>query len=525
MRIEEEELIPKKKKNSVMTKVIAFLIVITIIVVIAIIVVIMSVKSKEFSVVIDGQITEVSEDTFAFTEDGKIYISIRDIAPYVGYEAHKGEFKIDSEDSDKLYVEAVDETETTSFFLNSKIISKVAPNSNDDYENITIDEPIIKNNDKMYIIDTGFVVAFNSLFHYNREKNQVVIQTLPKLIESYQAKIADYGYESISEDFNNQKALIYGLIVASKKDETNFGVIDIHGNEILRPRYNKIQFVESTKEFIITNSSDKVGIAYSTGKTKIRVEYDDIKVMDSSLGLYLVNSNKKYGVINSSERSIVFIEYDQIGVDVTKFPNDNIKNQFILYDTIIPAKIDGKWRLFNISGNRLTEDEYDSLGYIAENSSSKVDGNTLMIGDTEAIVVGKRDSYGEGEVYGAVDIKGNELIPIVFEKIYSTTEAGNTNYFILHQGKNYSAKEYIDIRKQQLGYTKNEDDKVNTQPTGDQNTTNTVVDNGSGSNNTTVDENVVNNNVTNEVADGNTAQPSAEPTEQNNAIPHEEQQV
>ena len=55
---------------------------------------------------------------------GKIYVSIRDIAQYVGYEAHNGEYKIDVEDTNKMYVEAKDGTETTSFFLNSTTISK-----------------------------------------------------------------------------------------------------------------------------------------------------------------------------------------------------------------------------------------------------------------------------------------------------------------------------------------------------------------------------------------------------------------
>ncbi len=381
-------------------------------------------------------------------------MSIRDIAQFVGYEAHNGEYKVDVEDTNKMYVEATDGSETTSFYLNSTTISKVAPDTNDDYENITISDPVTSINGNMYIVGEGFIVAFNSLMSYNSEENQILIQTLPSLVEQYTALIEQYGYSEISEDFNNQKALIYGLIVASKDTTEKFGVISIDGTEILSPRYNDIQFVESTGEFIITNSSGKVGIAYSSGQTKITVVYDDIKLMDSSLGLYLVESNNKYGVINSSETIIIHIEYDQIGVDTSNFTADNIKNQYILYDTIIPAQINGKWRLFDTEGNRLTEEEYDAVGFVGGKQSNRVGSNALTIGDTETIVVGIDD------MYGGVDVKGNELIPIRFDEIYSLTSAGVTTYYILYNGIEYDAVEYINAMKEIIGGYEEESDEV-----------------------------------------------------------------
>ncbi len=488
MQIEKDIIRQKEKKGAKTATIIGILITITIIAVIAIIFLMLSMRGKKLSVVVDGQIVNVTEDTFIFTEDEKIYVSIKDIAPYVGYEAHNGEYKVDIEDKNKMYVEAIDGTETTSFYLNSTTLSKVEPNTNDDYENVIIKEPVTLVNDKMYVIDQGFILGFNVLMTYNKEKNQITINTLPNLVKYYETNIAEYGYAKISSDFNNQKALIYGLIVASKENTEKFGVIDIQGNEILSPRYNKIEFVESTGEFIITNSSDKVGIAYSDGKAKITVAYDEIKVMDSNLGLYLVNSNKKYGVIDSSERTIIYIEYDQIGIDVSKFPNDNIKNQYILYNTMIPAKINGKWRIFDVKGNRVNQNEYDNVGFISGNSSDKVNGNALTIGDTGTIVV------GSNELYGGVDVKGNELIPLRFEKIYSATSAGKTSYYILHNGKDYNAIDYIDVMKKQLGY---EDETENTLDSNKQ-------DNDQGNSNQNTNEvqnqittNEVNNEVTN----------------------------
>ncbi len=349
-----------------------------------------------------------------------------------------------------MYVEATDGTETTSFYLNSNVISKVAPNSTDSYENFTIDEPVTTVDGKMYIISTGFSTAFNSLISYDSTTNVIKITTLPALVKAYSAAIEDYGYSALSEDFENQKALLYGMIVASKDSTGKYGVISAEdGTEILSPRYNKIEFIESIQEFIITNSSSKVGIAYSTGETKIRVSYDDIDVMDSSLGLYLVKSNNKYGVIDSSENTIIYIEYDQIGVDTSNFTADSITNEYILCGSIIPAKINGVWRLFDTSGNRLTDEEYDEIGSIAS-QTNRAENNALVIGETKTIVVGK--VVNEEEVYGGVDVKGNTLIPIMFEDIYSLTSAGNTTYYLLYEGNEYNAEDYINVMKEMLGY-------------------------------------------------------------------------
>lgn len=397
---------------------------------------------------------------------GRIYISIKDIAPFVGYEAHTGEYKVDIQDKNKMYVEALEGTETTSFYLNSSTISKVAPNTTNDYENIKIKEPVVMSNDKMYIISDGFVTAFNTLFSYDKAENRVTMQTLPYLIKGYSGVIEDYGYTSLSEDFNNQKALIYGMIVASKNNKSNFGVVSVEGEEILSPRYNNIQFIEASGEFIITNSSEKVGIAYNTGKTKITVAYDDIKVMDSALGLYLVKSNEKYGVVNSTENTIIHTEYDQIGINVADFPSDNIKNQYILYDKMIPAQINGKWRLFDIEGKRITGDEYDSVGYKVVGDKNTIAKSAVTIGETETIIVGK------DKLYGGVDVKGNELIPIRYEAIYSITNAGKTTYYILYNYTEYNAVEVIDAMKERLGYKDEVQEELNPNPNPEPDTTN-----------------------------------------------------
>lgn len=383
---------------------------------------------------------------------GKIYVSIRDIAPLVGYEAHNGEYKENIEDKRKMYVEStvknqkIKGAETTSFYQNSKIISKVAPDSKDDYQHITIDEPVTMYNDKLYIVSDGFSIGFNSLFSYDKEKNNITIQTLPFLVEYYSGVLEqNYGYSDLSEDFINQKALIYGMIVASKEATGKFGVVSTNGTEVISPRYNKIEFIENSGEFIITNSSEKVGIAYSTGETKISVSYDEIKVMDHDRGYYLVKSNNKYGVVDSSETLIVHMEYDQIGVDTSNFPADNINNQYILFNTVIPVQLNKKWGFLDATGKKLTEAIYDTVGYISEDTNERVVNNALAMKGLKVIVVSKDKKYG------GIYVDGREIVPVRFDGIYSITSSGTTSYYIYFNEKAYNAAEYIEIVKRQLG--------------------------------------------------------------------------
>ncbi len=452
MQIETDLNQMNKKKGPKITTVLIIMMTIIIIAVIGVIIAILSLQEQPLRVSIDGLQTALPADTFVFGENGKIYVSIRDIAQKLNYEAHNGEYKVDTEDTNKMYIEAIDETETTSFYLNSTTISKVAPNTTDNYMNIVIDEPIIEMNGKMYITSEGFTPAFNSTFSYNSSNNTITIQTLPYLYNYYASIITELGWAEISEDFNNQKAIVYGMIVASKENTGKYGVISLTGDEIISPRYDNIEFIENAQEFIITNSSQKVGIVYSTGNTKISVSYDEIKVIDSDLGLYLVKSNNKYGIVNSEEDLIVHMEYDKIGVDTTIYQTDNITNSYILFNTYIPVMQNQKWGLFNLQGQKIVETEYDGLGCVPKNVKDKVVNNTLLI-EPQKVVVLEKD-----EKFGGIDTKGNMLIPVAFDGIYSTISAGETSYYLLYNEKEYDAVEYIRLIKEQLGIA-NEDEE------------------------------------------------------------------
>ena len=455
MKIEDDEFDQNQNKNNNkrLTTIILILIILTMIIATVITVMILSLKGHSLSVLIDGKDMTSIKNAFYFPEDGQdIYVAIRDIAPYVGYEAHNGEYKVNAEDTSKMYVEAKDGSETTSFYLNSTLINKVAPNSTEDYENVKISKPVIMIDNKWYISIEGFRSAFNSSVTYDKTNNVINIQTLPYLVSFYDVNVTEYGYDKLSDDFNNQKALVYGMLVASKNSTNKYGVINIKtGEDIISPRYNAIEFLEGQNEFIITNASNKVGIAYANGETKVDVSYDEIKVLDSGLGYYLVKSNSKYGVIKSDKEWIIHIEYDKIGIDTTNFENDGIMNQYLLYDSMIPVSQNGKWGLFDVEGNKLTAVEYDSIGAIHKDTQNSELNNVAIIADTGVVIISKDGKYG------GINERKDMLIPMMFDDVYSEVSDGEVIYYIVYNGVNYLAEDYINLMKEKLGYDEEED--------------------------------------------------------------------
>lgn len=415
-------------------------------------------QQKALKVFVDNKKINIKEDSFIISNNGKIYIAIKDIANSLGYDIHNGEYKINSEEDTKCYVE--NKYETASFFLNSNKVSKVPPNSQEEYVNFTISEPVIKENNKLYVISDGIKVGCNVAFNYDKNTNTINIYTLQYLSNNYNKNpITGYGYKGISTEFNNQKAILYNMFVVQNTNE-KFGVIDLNNNEIIGCKYDNIEFNENTQEFFVTNTLKKVGIILSNGvnkinieydeisvlnkekelylvknnnkygvidkngSTKINVVYDDIKILDIDLGLYIIKYNNKYGIVDENDKQVIYWEYDSIGIDTKTFASDKIENANLLFENAIPVKLGNKWGLFDIKGKSILECEYDGFGCIATGTKGKVENNVLIVPECECIVVKKDNKYG------IIDKNGNLLVQYLLDNVYSVTNAGKNTYYM-----------------------------------------------------------------------------------------------
>lgn len=447
----------KKKKRT--TRIILVAIILVVMLIIGITAYLVYIQSTTLKLSLDGQVNEKLKELLVIEEDGTIYAPIKDIASYFGYESYNGEYTDRSEEQSKCYVQ--NENEIANFTLSSNKIYKLdLSNSNGDYEYIYTKRPIKAIGGKLYGTSEVIEKAFNVSFQYDQDKNRIYIYTMPYLINSYANQVLDYGYTKISDVFANQKAILQSMIVVQKGESTKqYGVIDLQGNVILEAKYDNLTYLPEIGDFLV-ETGKKVGILSAKKETKVQIMYDSIELMDSDAGLYLVQKDNKYGVLDLRGNVKIYIENDEIGMDISKFEQNNIKNKYLLVGNLIPARKDKLWGLYDKNGNQVVEFKYDSFGYIA--TSSKDALNLLVIPDYNVIVACKDKKYT------LLNSVGEELFAApVADDIYLTISGGQRHYYITANDGRMDAETYLD----NIGVAKNTTTNTNSSRT--TNTTNT----------------------------------------------------
>ena len=452
MEIIGSNLSEKEQKNKRMMKWIIIMIIILLLISIALGIVIFYLRGQAFKFTIDGTSVNTSQmpsDLFIF-EGEEVYVSIRDIASYVGYRSYNGGYRQYTEKTNQCYVQNANEVCT--FEQDSTTIYKNAPDEMD-YEAFELALPVVNRNNKLYTTIEGISLACNLSMAYDAEDNRMTIYTLPYLVNYYTTNMT---HTVALDDFQNQKALRYGLVVvqdaiegatSSSNTTINYGIYSTTGQEIVGMRYTGIEFVEGNQEFIVTTREGKVGIVTADGSTKVNPQYDSLKQIDRDLNMYLAEVNGKYGVIERNGKILIYPEYDQIGINAEDFPSNEIKNQYILYENAIPVQRDGRWGLYDVRGNLILPIEYAGFGCIANNSTNtQTINNLLLIPEIKAIVVSRTYTIENNRnvtYYGLVNYLGKELIVPALTTIYSVTENNRDTYSMLHNGNTRDVLEYI----------------------------------------------------------------------------------
>jgi hypothetical protein len=164
--------------------------------------------------------------------------------------------------------------------------------------------------------------------------------------------------------------------------------------------------------------------------------YDSLKLIDSDLDLYLAERDGKYGVLDSKGNIKIYIEYDEIGIDSSKFSQNNIKNKYLLVNNLIPVREGKLWGLCDKNGNIVVDFEYDSFGYIA--SSNKDAINLLVVPDYNVIVACKNKKYT------LINSSGENLCAAVLDDVYMTVSSGKTYYYMNYNDNKLSVTEFLD---------------------------------------------------------------------------------
>ncbi len=471
--IDEDYSNNKTNKTSTLIKVIIVLIILIVIAIIGIAIYMAYLDSTTLRVYVDGQESSDVKNLLVFEDDGTIYVPVRSIASYLGYSCYSGEYSDRSQDSSKCYVEC--DGEAANLTLNSNKIYKLNLEEKDDnYTYVYMDQPVKAIEGELYITTDGMQKAFNTTFYYDQTSNTITIYTTPYLISAYSTTVLDYGYTEISETFENQKAVVQGMLVVT--DDKYYGVINASdGTAILECQYDDILYQESTGDFIVC-SNNQYGIIGTDQKTKVSIYYDSIELMDYDVGLYLVKRNNQYGVIDLNGNTVIYVENDQIGVDISDFEDNDLKTGYILLDTLIPVKKNNKWGLFDTEGNQLVDFEYDSFGYVASGNGEA--RNLLVIPSYNVLVACLNDRYT------LLDTSGEQPIKAFVDDIYMVISGGEKSYQMSANDKTYDVEEYLE----RLGVQSTTSNTTSNTTNTTSNTTSNTTANTTQSNTTTDDD-------------------------------------
>ena len=241
MNIIDENFVEKEKKaNTKMPKIIITIIVILFISIIGIVAALGYIENSKLKVAVNDVADANLIVMFVFEGD-TVYISIRDIASYVGYQSYSGDYSERSEAKNKCYIQS--ENEIANFVLNSTKIYKLETQQKDsEYTYFYSKKPVKAINGKLYVSSDGFEQAFNASFNYDKDNNRIYIYTMDYLLNNYQQMVLDKNYAETSTEFHNQKSIFEGRLIV-QKDKKEIGVIDLQGNTIIEPKYELIKYI------------------------------------------------------------------------------------------------------------------------------------------------------------------------------------------------------------------------------------------------------------------------------------------
>lgn len=433
--IEEEFQNKEEKKKKRTTTIILVAIIFVFIAIIATVSYLIYLQNSTLKVLLDGKENQKIKQLLQIEEDGTVYIPIKEIAGFLGYESYNGEYKEKSEETSKCYIQ--NENEVANFSLGSNKIYKLdLTKTNENYEYEYTKKPVKAKEGILYATSEAIEKAFNISFKYDQDKNRIIMYTMPYLIQNYSGKVLDYGYTEISDVFANKKTILQDMLVVKKGENKNiYGVIDTQGKNVLEAKYDNITYLPDVGDFLVENNK-KVGILSKNGETKVQIMYDSIELMDYDAGLYVVKKDNKYGVIDLQGKTKIYIENDEIGIDSSKFEQNNIKNKYLLADNLIPVRKDKLWGLYDKNGKQIVDFKYDSFGYIA--STNKDALNLLVIPDYNVIVACKDKKYT------LLNQAGKELFAPIADDIYMNISGGEKLYWIAVNNNRMDATKYLD---------------------------------------------------------------------------------
>ena len=152
------------------------------------------------------------------------------------------------------------------------------------------------------------------------------------------------------------------------------------------------------------------------------------------------------------------MEHDKIGVELSQFKDNGLKNGYVLLGNLIPVRDNGMWSFYKIQSTqnsdgsknvlcaRLQNEEFSGIGCISKVPRGTV-SNLMVLEEYGMVIVQKQGKY-----YGFMNNDGILPIGAAFTDIFAETITGQKNYYMVYykDGKTYNATQELE----KAGYSK-----------------------------------------------------------------------
>ncbi|MCI8655767.1 MAG: hypothetical protein HFJ48_07950 [Clostridia bacterium] len=432
----EQKIKPKQKKEIKPTKILLVFIIVLLIVIILIFCLLVYLKGNILKITLNGARNQELRQILIINEDKEVFVPIKAIAKYFGYEAYSGDYKTLEVDETKSYVKS--ENQVTMFTANSRVIQQILLENNMTQE-IKIDQEIEEKDGEFYTTIDGAQKIFSIYFNYDKDKNNIVIITLENLYKSNSDYYAQNGFTAIEENFQNKKALLENMMIL-KSNNGKYGVINVASDQmVLETQYEKIEYIPNLSHFLVTGKGQK-GVISKNRDMVINIEYKDIKIIENerdNRNYYLVTTTDNLmGLLDETGKAIVYPEYNQVGFDMKNFTNNDIESDYILFGKLIPVKQNNLWGIFDKEGKQLTNFEYSNLGCTTRLANTY---NIIQIPEYELLVVSSQNGK-----YDLIKSDGTNLFGFVLDSVYKTINSGRSYYYMVVNGTTIELGTYLE---------------------------------------------------------------------------------
>lgn len=478
--VDERDLRNEQEKKQKIIKTIIRAIIVLIIIIAVLLICRAIAKKKEFKCVIDGNRNNAVSSNIlykdskgkVFVENGKVFVSLRELSNTLGYQFYNSEYKKKGEDKSKCQVQ-VNNIYTSYIAGSNKIYRAIVLNQNDnqndsnnnqddfqeieeakkvEFEYFTLEDNVRLENDELYASIEAAQIGFDVVIQYDENNNTLTICTLDYLENKAKEKRHDY-VPSAEYSYKNKRLLKYGMVVV-KDTQGNYGVAsytrnDKEGTFIASCKYSKIDFNEATSTLSTTSNIDnKAGILYlniseQSVEKNVTSEYQEVKEITDDFSYFLVKQDGKYGIINSEGNTVIPVTFDEIGVKEEEYTD--LTCRYILENKYVPVKLDGKWGLYNIDGKKLIEPQYEEVGCNLAQSGDSV----VIIPNIREGVTGIVFLYNRAKAfYGLYNADTGERIAVSLTEVFKKVENGEENYYINHIIDRITSKAHtLNVRK------------------------------------------------------------------------------